>query len=93
MGDDANLPLFKLLAREDGVLENVLSTEPIEFKLNSFLSKIGRSPVGQLAVTVSPESAVDAVYPCRTRPSPGRKRPGWAVIKSRRKRLALACMA
>ena len=63
VGDDANLPLFKLLAREDGLLENVLSTEPIEFKLNSFLSKIGRSPIGQLAVTVSPESAVDAVYP------------------------------
>jgi Ca-activated chloride channel homolog len=63
VGDDANLPLFKLLAREDGVLENVLSTEPIEFKLNSFLSKIGRRPVGQLALTVSPESAVDSVYP------------------------------
>lgn len=63
VGDDANLPLFKLLAREDGVLENVLSTEPIEFKLNSFLSKIGRSPVGQLALTVSPDSAVDSVYP------------------------------
>ena len=44
VGDDANLPLFRMLAQEDGVLENVLSTEPIEFKLNSFLSKIGRSP-------------------------------------------------
>ena len=63
VGDDANLPLFKLLAREDGVLENVLSTEPIEFKLNSFLSKIGRSPVGQLGVSMSPDSAVDSVYP------------------------------
>ena len=63
VGDDANLPLFKLLARNDGVLENVLSTEPLEFKLNSFLSKIGRSPVGQLRLTVSPESAVDSVYP------------------------------
>jgi len=63
VGDDANLPLFKLLARQDGVLENVLSTEPLEFKLNSFLSKIGRSPVGQLGLTVSPESAVDFVYP------------------------------
>jgi len=63
VGDDANLPLFKLLARNDGVLENVLSTEPLEFKLNSFLSKIGRSPVGQLGLTVSPESAVDSVYP------------------------------
>src|SRR5260370_32952242 len=27
VGDDATLPLFKLLARSDGVLENVLSTE------------------------------------------------------------------
>jgi len=62
VGDDANLPLFKLLTREDGVLENVLSTEPLDFKLNSFLSKIGRSPVGQLGLTVSPESAVDSVY-------------------------------
>lgn len=63
VGDDANLPLFKLLARQDGVLENVLSTEPVDFKLNSFLSKIGRSPIGQLGLTVSPGSAVDSVYP------------------------------
>jgi Ca-activated chloride channel family protein len=62
VGDDANLPLFKLLVREDGVLENVLSTEPIDFKLNSFLSKIGRSPIGQLQLSVAPETAVDSVY-------------------------------
>jgi len=63
VGDDANLPLFRLLARQDGVLEQVLSTEPMEFKLNSFLSKIGRSPVGQLGLTVTPDAAVDTVYP------------------------------
>ena len=63
VGDDANLPLFRMLARQDGLLEHVLSTEPMEFKLNSFLSKIGRSPIGQLELSVSPESAVDAVYP------------------------------
>lgn len=63
VGDDANLPLFKLLARQDGVLENVLSTEPLDFKLNSFLSKIGRSPIGQLWLTASQPSAVDSVYP------------------------------
>ena len=63
VGDDANLPLLTVLARQDGLLEHVLSTEPADFKLNSFLSKIGRSPVGQLKLTVSPESAVDAVYP------------------------------
>ena len=63
VGDDANLPLFRMLAREDGLLEHVLSTEPMEFKLNSFLSKIGRSPIGQLGLSVAPESAVDTVYP------------------------------
>jgi Ca-activated chloride channel homolog len=63
VGDDANLPLFKMLARQDGLLEHVLSTEPMDFKVNSFLSKIGRSPVGQLELQASPEAAVDAVYP------------------------------
>jgi len=63
VGDDANLPLFRMLARQDGVLEQVLSTEPMEFKLNSFLSKIGRSPVGQLDLGVNPGAAVDTVYP------------------------------
>jgi Ca-activated chloride channel family protein len=63
VGDDANLPLFRMLARQDGLLEHVLSTEPMEFKLNSFLSKIGRSPIGQLELSVSPASAVDTVYP------------------------------
>jgi len=62
VGDDANLPLLRVLARQDGLLEQVLSTEPAEFKLNSFLSKIGRSPVGQLQLTAAPESVVDTVY-------------------------------
>jgi len=62
VGDDANLPLLKMLAREDGVLENVLSTEPLDFKLTSFLSKIGRSPIGQLQLSVSPDTSVDSVY-------------------------------
>ena len=62
VGDDANLPLLKMLAREDGVLDNVLSTEPMDFKLTSFLSKIGRSPIGQLQLSVSPDAAVDSVY-------------------------------
>ncbi|MGA3088487.1 MAG: VIT and VWA domain-containing protein [Terriglobales bacterium] len=66
VGDDANLPLLRMLARQDGLLEHVLSTEPMAFKLNSFLSKIGRSPIGQLALSVSPESAVDTVYPLQS---------------------------
>src|SRR5579872_1064065 len=63
VGDDANLPLFRMLAQQDGVLEQVLSTEPIEFKLNSFLSKIGRSPIGEMDLSVTPTNAVDTVYP------------------------------
>jgi len=62
VGDDANLPLLKMLAREDGVLERVLSTEPMDFKLTSFLSKIGRSPIGQLELSVSSDTSVDSVY-------------------------------
>ncbi len=63
VGDDANLPLLTLLARQDGVLEHVLSTEPIDFKLDAFLSKIGRSPVDHLSLTANPGAAVDLVYP------------------------------
>jgi Ca-activated chloride channel family protein len=66
VGDDANLPLFRMLAQQDGLLEHVLSTEPMEFKLNSFLSKIGRSPVGQLDLSVSPIDSVHAVYPLQS---------------------------
>jgi Ca-activated chloride channel family protein len=71
VGDDANLPLLRVLARQDGLLEHVLSTEPGEFKLNAFLSKIGRSPISQLNLAVAPESAVDAVYPLQDSPFSG----------------------
>jgi len=63
VGDDANLPLLKLLAKNGGVLEHVLSTEPIDFKLDAFLSKIVRSPVGDLALAVQPGDKVKMVYP------------------------------
>ena len=66
VGDDANLPLFRMLAQQDGVLEQVLSTEPLEFKLNVFLSKIGRSPIGQLELAIAPDGAVDSMYPLQT---------------------------
>ncbi len=63
VGDDANLPLLSRLAGQNGFMEQVLSTEPADFKLNSFLSRIGRNPLGPLRLSVSPEAAVDAVYP------------------------------
>lgn len=63
VGDDANLPLLHLLIRNDGLLENVLSTEPTEFKLNAFVAKMNMNPIGQLGLTVSPQTSLDLVYP------------------------------
>jgi Ca-activated chloride channel family protein len=63
VGDDANMPLLKMLAHNDGVIEWVRSTEPMEFKLNSFISKIGRWPAENLRFGAAPESNFDFVYP------------------------------
>jgi Ca-activated chloride channel family protein len=63
VGDDANLPLLRLLTRNDGLLENVLSTEPTEFKLNAFVAKMNMNPIGQLGLTISPQTSLDFVYP------------------------------
>jgi len=62
VGDDANLPLLRMLSRNGGVMEQVLSTEPVEFKLEAFLGKVGRAPMGGLGLTVAPQAAVDKVY-------------------------------
>jgi Ca-activated chloride channel family protein len=62
VGDDANLPLLRMLARNEGALEHVLSSEPVEFKLAAFLSKAGQTPIGNLQLTLSPKAAVDKVY-------------------------------
>jgi Ca-activated chloride channel homolog len=63
VGDDANLPLLRLLARNGGVLEHVLSTEPVDYKLDAFLSKIVRRPVGEPGLMARPEGRVQMVYP------------------------------
>ncbi len=62
VGDDANLPLLRMLSRNGGVMEQVLSTEPVEFKLAAFLGKVGRAPIGDLGLTVTPQTEVDKVY-------------------------------
>jgi Ca-activated chloride channel family protein len=62
VGDDANLPLLRMLSRNGGVMEQVLSTEPVEFKLAAFLGKVGRAPINGLGLTVAPQTAVDKVY-------------------------------
>ena len=63
IGDDANLPLLRMLARNRGVFESVLSTEPIDYKLDAFISKIGRSPISGMRFDTGPPDAVQLVYP------------------------------
>jgi Ca-activated chloride channel homolog len=63
IGDDANLPLLRTLASNNGYFDWVRSTEPIEFKLNAFLDKIGQDPLKNLSLAVAPASGADLVYP------------------------------
>lgn len=63
VGDDANLPLLRMLSRNDGMMEHVLSTEPVDFKLAAFLGKVGRNPIGDLRLTTPAKAGVDKVYP------------------------------
>jgi len=63
VGDDANIGLLRLLAKNDGILEQVRSTEPVEFHLAAFLSKITHNPVTGLTLDIKPASAPKFVYP------------------------------
>ena len=63
IGDDANLPLIRALARNDGIFESVRSSEPLDFKLNTFLDRIGRRALTNLALTASPANNFDLIYP------------------------------
>lgn len=69
VGDDANLALLNLLGKESGLVEWVRSSEPLEFKLKAFLSKIGRRPIDGLSLRVEP--AVTMVYPLNDSVFPG----------------------
>jgi Ca-activated chloride channel homolog len=71
VGDDANMPLLRMLARNDGVLEWVRSTEPADFKLNAFLGKIGQQPVQGLQLASTPASSVSLVYALEDSTFPG----------------------
>jgi Ca-activated chloride channel family protein len=63
VGDDANLPLLRLLAKNDGLLETVLSSEPLQPKLSTFLAHSTSRPVAGLALDIEPSSAVHTIYP------------------------------
>ena len=71
VGDDANLPLLKQIAENDGVMESVLSTEPVELKLSLFLSHIVTRPVAGLRLDVEPRSSVKTIYPLGGEPYVG----------------------
>ena len=71
VGDDANISLLKQLAGDRGVLEWVRSTEPLDFKLNAFLSKIGRRPLEQMSMSAQPASNLQFVYPLEQSVFPG----------------------
>jgi Ca-activated chloride channel family protein len=63
VGDDANLPLLRLLATNDGLLTNVLSSEPIQPKLGTFLSESVSHPVAGLHLDTNPSIGIRAIYP------------------------------
>jgi Ca-activated chloride channel family protein len=63
VGDDANLPLLKQLAQNDGVLESVLSSEPVEATLATFLSRIATRPIAGLHLAVEPHAPIHTIYP------------------------------
>ncbi len=71
VGDDANLPLLRQLATHDGVLEHVLSTEPIEAKLSAFLAHSISAPVAGLRLAIAPPAAVHTLYPLEDAVYPG----------------------
>ncbi len=63
VGDDANLTLLRNLSRNGGFLESVLSTEPADFHIQSFLSKLTRAPVAGLTLIPEPAAATKLIYP------------------------------
>lgn len=71
VGDDSNLPLLRSLSHNGGFLESVLSTEPIDPHLQSFLSKLTYSPVANLALTPSPTASTHLIYPLDDAVYPG----------------------
>jgi Ca-activated chloride channel homolog len=71
VGDDANQPLARMLARNNGIAEIVRSTEPADFKLKAFLSKIGRQPAANVQLSATPAANFDLVYPLEDVVYPG----------------------
>ncbi len=75
VGDDANIPLLTMLARNPagnpGFVEAIRSTEPAEFPLRLFLSKVTRKPVEGLNLAASPSPNFTLIYPLEETRFPG----------------------
>jgi Ca-activated chloride channel family protein len=63
IGNDTNVPLLRMLTRDDGVMDTARTTEPINFQMEALVSKIGARPLEQLTMTVEPAAGIDLVYP------------------------------
>lgn len=63
VGDDANVPLLQMLSENDGAMEHVLSSEPVEYKLAAFLNEVGHSAIQNLHLGVAPSAGISMVYP------------------------------
>ena len=62
IGDDANTRLMHRLASHGGAFEQVGSAEPLDFKLSSFIKKIGLDPLDHVSLAISPEASISMVY-------------------------------
>ena len=71
VGDDANLTLLRNLSHNGGFIEPVLSTEPFEFHLQSFLSKLSSNPVTGLTLSAHSSAATKLLYPLDDSVYPG----------------------
>ncbi len=71
VGNDADLPLLRRLAQNNGFLEPVLSTESVDFHLQSWISKLTRNPVAGTTLTASPADHTSLIYPLDDAVYPG----------------------
>jgi Ca-activated chloride channel family protein len=88
IGDDANVRLLRRMAEHDGVFAQVNTTEPMDFKLATFVNKIGVAPLAAVNLSVSPEVKPTFVYRLQRDNFPGTRaswvgeylKPGTAAI-------------
>jgi Ca-activated chloride channel family protein len=73
VGDDANVRLCKRLASHAGMMEEVRSTEPVDFKLKTFVASIGLKPFDGVGLTMTPQTNFDLVYRLGQNDFPGTK--------------------